>query len=89
MTDARGWGRAVCDATDPVGQPCVLEAGHEGNHLTADEAPRPTSSYLVQGGAIILLVILVGALLPLPVDGVTRLVVVVAIVAATLLWIRR
>lgn len=58
MSDGRSWGRTRCEAIDDHGVRCSLDASHEGNHLTEQDAPRDTGSYLTQVGAIIVLVVI-------------------------------
>src|SRR5919198_3007327 len=40
-----------CDAVDPTGQRCVLQAGHDGNHVTAAQlAPVQATAPVARGG---------------------------------------
>lgn len=89
-TDDRAGGPpAACGEMSPEGEPCALEVGHAGNHLTAADIPQSAGSYVVQAGAIVLLVVLVGWILPLPIDGFARVFVSFAVVVATLAWVTR
>lgn len=54
---SEGWGNDACPAVDRQGKPCVLPAGHGGNHKTAAQSRERTPLTDNQRAALVVMAV--------------------------------